>query len=441
MNLSSTWIWCGEEERARHVLCPMPKLTTFSSLRYRDYRYLWGSMLFSSSGQWMEQVALSWLVWELTEDPLMLGAVNGARALPFLLSPLGGVAADRIDRKLLMLVTQVLVMALSLAMALLLFLDVIRLWMVFVFTLCSGVTWAFNQPVRQAIVPNLVPRAQITNAVALSSSAFNFTRLIGPIAAGFIIGWVGVEGAFAAKGIAYIGVVGMIMLMNVPPMPDRARKSSAYQNLIGGFRYVKGNPIVLSLLAMGLVPMLVSMPYIMTFMPVFADEVYEIGPEGMGLLYSAVGIGALAGTLTIASMGDFRRKGLFLLLSVVAMGVMLILFGWSRWLPLTLIILVGVGFPQMFSMSMTQTLLQMSITDDVRGRVMSIYMLDRALMPLGGLFAGWMGRLYGAPDSVVIGGVLTIILGLLALAWLPMVRNWEDCASPSSSVTPIEDRR
>ena len=125
-------------------------------------------MVFSSSGQWMEQVALSWLVWELTKDPLMLGLINGARAIPFLLSPLGGVAADRIDRKLLMLVTQVAVMVLSACMAVLLFLDVIQLWMVFAFTMLSGLTWAFNQPVRQAIVPNLVPRNEITNAVALT---------------------------------------------------------------------------------------------------------------------------------------------------------------------------------------------------------------------------------------------------------------------------------
>ena len=142
----------------------MPNLTTFSSLQYRDYRYLWGSMLFSSTGQWMEQVALSWLVWELTEDPLMLGAINGARAVPFLLSPLGGVAADRIDRKLLMLVTQVIVMALSVAMAFLLFIDVMRLWMVFAFTICSGVTWAFNQPVRQALYGSKRGSSQIRRA-------------------------------------------------------------------------------------------------------------------------------------------------------------------------------------------------------------------------------------------------------------------------------------
>ena len=404
----------------------MLRISTFSSFKYRNFRYLWGSMVFSSSGQWMEQVALSWLVWELTKDPLMLGLINGARAIPFLLSPLGGVAADRIDRKLLMIATQVIVMALSACMAVLLHLDVIQLWMVFAFTMLSGLTWAFNQPVRQAIVPNLVPRSEMTNAIALTSSAFNLTRLVGPIAAGFIIGAVGAEGAFAGKAIAYVGVIGMLLFLQVPPIQRRARRESIYRSLMGGFEYVKGNPTVLSLLLLALIPMLVSMPYMMAFMPVFADEVYGIGPAGMGMLYTFAGIGSLAGTFTVASLGRYRHKGLVLLISGVAMGIMLILFGWSEQLWLTLLILVGAGFPQMFTMSMTQTLLQMSVPDEYRGRVMSIYMLDRALAPLGAAFAGGLGRLYTAPGAVMIGGAITVFLSILALLFLPRVRNWRD---------------
>ena len=388
-------------------------------------------MVFSSSGQWMEQVALSWLVWELTKDPLMLGLINGARALPFLFSPLGGVAADRIDRKLLMLLTQIAVMLLSASMALLLYLDVIELWMVFAFTMISGLTWAFNQPVRQAIVPNLVPRHEITNAVALTSSAFNLTRLVGPIAAGFVIAGVGAEGAFAGKAIAYVGVIGMILFLQVPPIQvppiqRRARRESIYRSMMGGFEYVKGNPTVLALLVLALIPMLVSMPYMMAFMPVFADAVYGIGPEGMGMLYTFAGIGSLAGTFTVASLGRSNRKGLLLLLSGVAMGITLILFGWSRQLWLTLLILIAAGFPQMFTMSMTQTLLQMSTPDEYRGRVMSIYMLDRALAPLGAAFAGGLGRLYTAPGAVMIGGALTIFFSLAALMFMPRIRNWRD---------------
>ena len=419
----------------------MLRISTFSSFQYRDFRFLWGSMVFSSSGQWMEQVALSWLVWDLTNDPLMLGLINGARAIPFLLSPLGGVAADRIDRKLLMLLTQVAVMLLSASMAVLLYLDFIELWMVFAFTMTSGLTWAFNQPVRQAIVPNLVPRHEITNAVALTSSAFNLTRLVGPIAAGFIIAGVGAEGAFAGKAIAYVGVIGMIIFMRVPPIQRRARRESIYRSMMGGFEYVKGNPTVLALLLLALIPMMVSMPYMMAFMPVFADAVYGIGPEGMGMLYTFAGIGSLAGTFTVASLGRSKRKGLLLLLSGVAMGIMLILFGWSRQLWLTLIILVGAGFPQMFTMSMTQTLLQMSIPDEYRGRVMSIYMLDRALAPLGAGFAGVLGRLYTAPGAVMIGGALTMFLSLAALVFMPRIRNWRDEDAVAYAAPGVGSRR
>ena len=401
----------------------MLRISTFSSFKYRNFRYLWGSMVFSSSGQWMEQVALSWLVWELTKDPLMLGLINGARAIPFLLSPLGGVAADRIDRKLLMIATQVIVMALSACMAVLLHLDVIQLWMVFAFTMLSGLTWAFNQPVRQAIVPNLVPRSEMTNAIALTSSAFNLTRLVGPIAAGFIIGAVGAEGAFAGKAIAYVGVIGMLLFLQVPPIQRRARRESIYRSLMGGFEYVKGNPTVLSLLLLALIPMLVSMPYMMAFMPVFADEVYGIGPAGMGMLYTFAGIGSLAGTFTVASLGRYRHKGLVLLISGVAMGIMLILFGWSRQLWLTLLILVGAGFPQMFTMSMTQTLLQMSVPDEYRGRVMSLYMTEFGLMAFGAVLFGLFAEQVGGQWALGSTSFALVLVTIAMIAFLPRLRK------------------
>ena len=373
----------------------------------------------------MEQVALSWLVWTLTEDPFMLGAINGTRSLPFFLSPLAGVAADRIDRKKLMLATQFGVMILSFSMSLLVYSGLIRLWMVFIFALLAGTTWAFNQPVRQAIIPNLVPKKHLMNAVALGSSAMNLTRLIGPIGAGFIIAAVGVEGAFATKGLAYIAVIVMTLFVKVPVIADSSSRLGIRQNLWIGFDYIWSNRMIFVLLVMALIPIVFVMPYIWSFMPIFADQVYDMGPKGMGILYSAVGIGALGGSLTVASLGSFRRKGLLLMLSGIAMGAMLILFGMSTYFPLTLLVLVGVGFPQTFYNSLTQTLIQMNITDDVRGRVMSILMLDRALGPLGSLFAGTMAAVIGAPGAVIIGGSLTLGLAILGFIFMPNIRNWD----------------
>ncbi len=400
-------------------------VTTFVSLRYRNYRLIWTSMLFSSSGQWMEQVALSWLVWTLTEDPFMLGAINGTRSLPFFLSPLAGVAADRIDRKKLMITTQFGVMILSFSMSLLVYSGLIRLWMVFIFAILAGTTWAFNQPVRQAIIPNLVPKKHIMNAVALGSSAMNMTRLIGPIGAGFIIAFVGVEGAFASKGLAYIAVILMTLFVKVPPIGEAANRLGIRQDLWSGFHYIWTNRMIFTLLVMALIPIVLVMPYIWSFMPVFADQVYDMGPEGMGILYGAVGLGALGGSLTVASLGNFRQKGLLLMLSGIVMGAMLILFGMSTYFPLTLIVLVGVGFPQTFYNSLTQTLIQMNITDDVRGRVMSILMLDRGLGPLGSFFAGLMASIVGAPGAVIIGGSLTLILAIFGFIFMPNIRKWD----------------
>lgn len=403
-------------------------LKTFNSLRYRDYRLLWFSNLFTSAGMWMEQIAFSWLVYDMTGSAFMLGAINGLRALPFLFfGPIAGVVADRVNRKTLMLGSQIYVFVVTTFVTALIFgnsagVFKMEVWHLFFISFFSSIGWSFTQPVRQALVPNLVPREEMVNAVALQSAGFNSTRVLGPAAAGIIIAWVGPGGAFAAKALAYIVIIALIAMMKVPPTPANARQHSMGHNLVEGFRYIGSNQIALSLIVLALIPMLLAMPF-QTLMPVFARDILGMGPKGYGLLISFAGIGALTGTLIVASLGGFRRKGVLLLSSVTILGVFLILFSRSTWLPASLFFMIFIGGFQMTYMSLNNTLLHLNITDDMRGRVMSIYMLDSGLTPLGSLFAGGMASFFGAPFAVTFMGASCIVLAAIAMMRVPIVRR------------------
>ncbi|MBI4497915.1 MAG: MFS transporter [Chloroflexi bacterium] len=402
------------------------RLQTFSSLRYRNYRYLFFSQLFSSAGQWIQQVTLSWLVYDLTESALLLGAINGVRAVPFLIAgPLGGVAADRVDRRYLMMSTQVFLAVTALVLGLLVATDRVEVWHLFAFTLCTGIAWSFNQPVRQALVPSLVPKQDLMNAIALNSAAFNITRVIGPTVGGLLIGAFGVAGNFFVQAVAYLGVVAMVFFMELPPRSEtQPRRSSVGRDLMAGLRYVREDTLILSIIGLALIPMIFAMPYV-TLMPVFAKDVLGLGPGGLGLLISAPGFGALAATLTLASLSGFRRKGILTLTAAACLGGFLILFATSSWLPVSMLVLVGVGACQMAFMATNNTLLQLLVPDEYRGRVMSIYMLDMGLTPLGALFAGALASGMGAPTAVAVMGALVVALALVAMVRLPALRRLE----------------
>ncbi len=402
---------------------PSGGLRTFASLRYRDYRLLWFSTLFSSSGQWIQQVSIGWLTYALTGSPFLLGMVNGLRSLPLLiLGPFGGVAADRIDRKRLMLSTQIFLMTVTAIFATIIATGHAAVWNIILFSLLTGVAWAFNMPVRQSVVPNLVPRSALMNALALNSAGFNVTRIIGPSLAGLLIAAVGIAGNFYLQALAYVGVTMMVWQMHIPARESAAaRDVSVGRNLAEGARYVWRHPTLRAQMTLALVPVVVALPYI-SLMPVFAKDVLGLGPGGFGLLMAAPGLGAVVGTLTIASAGDIKRKGLLLFGSLIALGVTLVLFSQSRSVPLSLGLLVLVGMFQMCYMTTNQTLLQITTPDELRGRVMGIYMLNQGLLPAGSLFAGVLADLWGAPLAVTVMGAAVLILAGIGFVRLPSMR-------------------
>ena len=388
---------------------PRSGLQTFRSLRHRDYRLLWFGTLFSGLGQWIQQATLGWLTYDLTGSAFLLGAVNGCRSLPLLLlGPFGGVAADRVDRRRLMLTTQVGLMLLSTVFATLIILGQLRVWHIFAFTLLTGVSWAFNMPVRQSVVPNIVARGDLMNAMALNAAGFNITRILGPTVAGVLIATLGPGENFYLQAAAYLGVSLMVLQLRIPPAP-RAAHHSVRANLKEGALFIWRHPTLRTQMSLALVPVVVALPYT-SLMPIFASDVLDVGPTGFGLLMSAPGVGAVIGTLTIASLESIERKGLLMLGAVFGLGASLVAFSLSRSFLLSLLLLIVVGAVQMVYMTTNQTLIQLTTPDHLRGRIMGVYMLNQGLLPLGSLLAGTLAGLFGAPLAVSLMGVLVALL-------------------------------
>jgi len=421
-----------EEELTEHIEARVDaksapfRFQIFSSFRHLDFRYLCTGTFMMSAGQWIQQVTLGWLVYDLTGNSMLLGALNGLRALPFLVTgPMAGVAADRMDRKKLLLRTQWVLIVTAVAMGGLVASGLLHVWHIFVFTLITGIAWTFTEPVRQSMIPSMVPKKDLANAIALNSGGFNLMKVMGPALGGAMIALFGAGGNFFVQAVAYIGVLVMICWMHVPPTPDEARRSSALANLKEGFAYVWSTPAVLALMILAYVPRIFAVPY-QTLMPVFQKDVLKVGPEGLGMLMAAPGVGALLAALILASVVNrLKRQGLFLVGSIIILGLFLILFSQIKSFPLALVSLVLAGLFQMFFLASTNTLLQLIVPDELRGRVMSLYMLDRGFMPAGALFAGVSAHFIGAPSTVATMGAIVIVLALIVAWRVPALRTLE----------------
>ncbi len=386
-------------------------LQTFSSLRHRDFALLWTGAAIMSAGQWLQQITLSWLVFEMTGSAFYLGLINGLRTVPYLLIGLfSGTIADRMDRRLLMMITQTYLVATTAVVAVLLVTGTAELWHLLVFSLASGAGWAFVWPVRQAVIPTIVPREELLTANALMMSAMNLMRIIGPAVGGFLLVAFGGGGNFSVQVVLYASVIIMIAMMKVPPVPERSGpRPSVMASTAEGLRYVRSKEILVTLLMLMVVPMTLAMPY-MSLLAIFAGDVYDIGALGLGIMLSFGGIGSLIGTLGLASVGDVKRKGMTMAFCLAAMGIALILFSQAPWLALAIVFLMIVNMFQVTFVTLNQTVLQATITDDMRGRVASLHMLEYGLIPAGVFAAGGAADVIGAPNTIsIMGGIVTLI--------------------------------
>jgi MFS family permease len=385
----------------------------FRALRHRNYRLFFSGQIISLVGTWMQSVAQSWLVYRLTGSSLLLGLVGFASQIPvFLLGSIGGAVADRYSRHRIVIGTQTFAMVLAFILSALTLLGHIQVWQIMTLAALVGIVNAFDVPARQAFVVEMVHSEDLINAIALNSSMVNGARIIGPAVAGVTVAAVGEGWCFFGNAVSYIAVIIGLLLMAVRPRERDRAATTGIESIIEGFRFVaRTGPIRALLLLLGLVS-LTGMPYAV-LMPIFADKILHGGARGLGLLLGAAGIGALAGTLTLAAKREVPGLGRWIFFASVGFGASIILFALSRSFPLSIALLVPVGFSMMLQMSSSNTLIQTMVPDELRGRVMAVYsMMLMGMAPFGSLLAGAMANHLGAPHTVALGG-LTCVAGSL----------------------------
>jgi MFS family permease len=392
------------------------------ALRHRNYRLFFAGQLISLIGTWMDQVAEAWLVYRLTGSALLLGTVAFASQIPvFLLAPIGGALADRLDRRKILICTQSSMMLLTFILAGLTLSHRVHIWQVVTLAALTGVVNAIDLPARQAFVVDMVSRADLVNAIALNSSMFNGARIVGPALAGIVVAAIGEGWCFFANGVSFIAVIAGLGLMKID-RPRLAIEGSPLENIMEGFKFVaQSGPVRALMVLLGLVSF-TAMPYAV-LMPLFADKILHGGAQALGLLMGCSGVGALGGALTLAMRKTLKGLSVWVAASCAGFGMALLLFSFSRWLWLSAALLVPAGFCMMIQMASSNTLIQSMVPDRLRGRVMSVYaMTFMGMAPLGALLAGSLAHKLGAPMTVGIGGVVAIVgAGLFGLK-LPALR-------------------
>ncbi|MFC2041129.1 MFS transporter [Chloroflexota bacterium] len=408
---------------APDLLTNIRKGEAFRALHNRDYRLLWIGQLGHSASLWAEIVARSWLIWQLTGSATLLAVVNLLRALPMLLfGLLAGVAADRFDKRKILIICQTITLANYVTLGVLITTGAIEVWHVLLSAFLMGTSMSFNQPTRTSLVPSLVGKDELTNAVALNSAAMNITRVVGPGVAGLLIAPLGIGGVYFTSAGIYVATLICTTMIRESPIIARVGRTSVWADMGETFRYISKEKAILSLLVLALVPMVFGMPY-MTLMPIFADRVLGVGELGYGLLLSVSGIGALLVILLIATMRNVARKGRFALIGTLGFGASLIAFSESTWFPLSLLLMVLVGFTSAVPRVLINTSLLEIAPPELHGRVMSIYTLDRGLMPLGTMVVGPLADAIGAPLTLLFMGSICGLLAISMSIGVPTLRR------------------
>jgi MFS family permease len=400
-------------------------ISTFVALKYRNYRLVWVSSWVEHAGQFMETAALLWLVNEMTGSPFMLMLVAFCRLIPLVfISFIGGVVADRVDRRKLLLGTLVGSTLLSLSLAILVYTDLVTMTYIIILALLNGVATSFNHPARQAIVPNLVPRENLMNAITLDNGSVMVSRLLGMPIAGLIISVAGVMPVFGLRALGALLAILCLLLARIPPTPPLARQETPWRNLVEGLRYIRGSTMLLVLVALFLLPAF-SMQSYTNLLPIFAVDVLKVDAFAYGLMQGAPGLGALIAIFILASLAAFKHKGLLLFVVGMVIGLSLIILAGSPWLTLSLAMLVITGGMNSAFRTANTTLVQSVIPDEMRGRVMSLREVARGLAPAGALLVGVVAEYTGAPISVGIVGVGFFFVCLALAIALPQIRRLE----------------
>lgn len=407
-----------EAKRKGHATEPVGGM--FRALSHRNFRLFWAGAFLSNVGTWMQAVAQGWLVFQLTNSPFWLGVDAFMATAPGLLLTLaGGVFADLVDRRRILLYTQVGAGLSAFMLAVLVSAHVVRdashVWIILLLTFWTGCCMALAGPSYQAITIDMVGREDLANAIALNSTQFQLSRVVGPVFAGFALKWLGLAGCFFANGLSYIAVVAALLMVRFEgaeghrPPHAVGDKRAFWRDLTEGLRYVRRRRRVFMLLMISAVTSLFGAPYL-SMMPLFARDILHLNEAGLAWMMGLAGAGAFVGALFVTFLGDFRYKGWSVLGGAWAFGLCLIGFSFSTRLYASLVYLFLMGFAIVCSIAVTNTLLQQLVTDEMRGRVMSMFILSFiGAMPLGNLLAGAGAQHFGAPLTLAAGGLVIML--------------------------------
>lgn len=375
------------------------------ALTHRGFRVLWVGSLFAFTAQWVQQVSVSWVGFEITGSAALLGLILGVRAIPMLLlAPLSGVAVDRFDRKRLLTITQIADGVASIAIAALLFLSLLRPWHLVVFVFITGVAGILERNVRHAMVRDVVPPAAIVNAVALNNIGFSAARIIAPAVAGMLLVWAGAAGNFLLLGLTYFVVSVSLIPLALAKHPGAAAGGSAWLHLKDGLRFSWRNPSVRVLMASGVIQYFFLIPAWATLLPVFAKNMWHVGPEGLGLLFTAVGLGGFLGGLLGAIASRFDRLGVVSLGALALFSASLFAVGLSPSLNAALPVVLLAGIGEMLNATANQTLVQLVAPDAMRGRVTSLVAVFPAFISLGAIPVGLLAEAFGPGRTAMVLG-------------------------------------
>jgi MFS family permease len=397
----------------------------FRSMRYKNYRLFFIGQAISLTGTWMQIIALAWLVYRLTDSALLLGVVGFSSQIPaFLLAPFAGVAADRYNRRRILIATQVLAMIQAFILAGLVISGVVAVWHIIILSVFIGMIGSFEIPLRHAFVVEMIGKRQdLNNAIALNASLFNAARLIGPSVAGVLIALFGEGICFLLNAISYIAVLITLIAIKVPQRHNPVLRKHVFQELKDGFIYAFNSmPIKATLFMLALIS-LMGVPY-QVLMPIFARDIFHAGPVALGYLMGVSGLGALAGAICLAARKSSAGLGRIIALSSVVFGAGIMVFGLSKTMLLSLPVIFIIGFAMMVQMAAGNIVLQTVVEEDKRGRIMSLYtMAFMGTMPLGSLMAGVLAERIGAPNTLLLGGVCCIIGGAVFAGKLKILRK------------------
>ena len=381
-------------------------------------------MFISLIGTWLQSVAQSWLVFQLTNSAFLLGLVAFLGSIPvFFLSLFGGVLADRMNKRTILISTQTAFMVLAFLLAALTQAKLVTPAQIMVIAVLNGIVMAFDMPCRQAIVAELVGKQHLFNAIALNSAAFNSSRVIGPALAGVLVAGIGMAGCFYINGVSFLAVILALFWIKVNRHSAPHKNNSALKDLRDGLMVIKDNRLILVLVCMVAIVSLFGTSYII-LMPIFAKDILKVGIRGLGMLMSSAGIGALVSALILARLGDFKGKGRLLILSSLVFSASLILFSLSRIYALSLVSLVFIGGASVTAIALINTILQTEVSDEFRGRIMSAFMFTFAgIMPFGNLLAGALSEALGVSLTVMLSGILCAVFFIIINILYPEIKS------------------